>query len=748
MTVAAKPATISYIEDGVTTVFAVPYRFKAATDLVVERIADGAVASLTLGIDYSVTGGDTDAGGTLTRTAATTGATLRITRSTARTQPMEYTTGDRFPAVSHEQALDRAMLIDQEQDVAIADQGTRSLMVPPGETAPDLNLTGGDNHFLVFADGEIKTVPIELGIAAANPVLIASRVLLAALPIPTDGQPVQLTEVGHAGPFIFRAVDLSAEVAADAAHDFYIAPAAAPTGASGAWVRDSGNGLSYVAPGNDSIPQTMGDTVRRERLNLYDKIPRSLWAGIEAGTNTADLTPYVVAALETGRGINARAGRYRMAVDINFECVGASIRGEGRAQGRTVFENLNNNAILQLDSSSANILGFQLEDLWMENRDPVAFSSCDLLKFTGAGDGEAFQNDKHNFRNLWLYLGRDNIAIYKRTIWTTFDGVSSTGALRDAVHIETDANINQLSFINRCVLKGAGRNALFIKHDSPSLATGMDLSNTSFEDSGFEAIRVTGTFGVQGFGLNGATFENNARLLAVGETGFIDGIRRRKAQIFGDAPYLVGCDINRTTFYNNTGGGSGGNPDWHIYMSAVDAVGAPVVVQSGEIRNSRFLSAQPTGGDVTWTIGLTYGANNVNSGVVLLDETRGSIDMRKFTPSDKSNAVLQLSGTTTTPQGIVRFVRQGDLVTASFPLITGTSNTTDASLSGLPAQYWPSNPQVVPAIIQDGTAGIGMGLCVIQPTGAIDLLRDVGGDPFANTGTKGIRVQTLTWSLS
>src|SRR5437660_550247 len=163
MTVAAKPATISYIEDGVTTVFAVPYRFKAATDLVVERIADGAVASLTLGIDYSVTGGDTDAGGTLTRTAATTGATLRITRYTARTQPMEYTTGDRFPAVSHEQALDRAMLIDQEQDVAIADQGTRSLMVPPGETAPDLNLTGGDNHFLVFADGEIKTVPIELG---------------------------------------------------------------------------------------------------------------------------------------------------------------------------------------------------------------------------------------------------------------------------------------------------------------------------------------------------------------------------------------------------------------------------------------------------------------------------------------------------------------------------------------------------------------------------------------------------------
>lgn len=134
MTVAALPSTISYLEDGVSTVFPVPFRFKAASDLVVQRIAEGTAIALQLGTDYAVTGGGTDAGGTLTRTAATAGATLRIQRRTARAQPMIYTTEDRFPAKSHEEALDRSILIDQEQDAAIGDVTTRALAVPAGET--------------------------------------------------------------------------------------------------------------------------------------------------------------------------------------------------------------------------------------------------------------------------------------------------------------------------------------------------------------------------------------------------------------------------------------------------------------------------------------------------------------------------------------------------------------------------------------------------------------------------------------
>ncbi len=138
MTVAALPAIVEYYEDGVTSAFAVPYRFRAASDLIVERVAGGVVQLLTLGIDYSVTGGETDAGGTLTRAAASVGAVLRIRRATARAQPMVYATGDRFPAESHEEALDRTVLIAQEQDAEIGDTRDRALLVPPGEVALDL----------------------------------------------------------------------------------------------------------------------------------------------------------------------------------------------------------------------------------------------------------------------------------------------------------------------------------------------------------------------------------------------------------------------------------------------------------------------------------------------------------------------------------------------------------------------------------------------------------------------------------
>lgn len=166
MTVAAKPATISYIEDGVSVSFAVPFRFKAASDLVVERLIDGSVIALQLGTDFSVTGGTTDAGGTLTRTAATDGAVLRIARDTARAQPMTYATGDRFPAASHEEALDRQMLVAQEQDAVIGETRDRALMVPAGQSVRDL--VPGPNTAVVF-DENLDPVARSIGSFPAGP---------------------------------------------------------------------------------------------------------------------------------------------------------------------------------------------------------------------------------------------------------------------------------------------------------------------------------------------------------------------------------------------------------------------------------------------------------------------------------------------------------------------------------------------------------------------------------------------------
>lgn len=142
MTVAALTSSIAYLENGVTLDFPAPFRF-LSNSLAVSRVElDGSIATLAEGSDYSVSGGGTDAGGTVTLAASISGATLRIKRETPRAQVIDYTTGDRFPAETHEAGLDRAMLVDQEQDDKIADTALRALMVPDGETVSPIPASG------------------------------------------------------------------------------------------------------------------------------------------------------------------------------------------------------------------------------------------------------------------------------------------------------------------------------------------------------------------------------------------------------------------------------------------------------------------------------------------------------------------------------------------------------------------------------------------------------------------------------
>lgn len=136
MTVAVQTPTISYAENGGTTEFAVPFRYNAPTDLrAVRRAEDGSEVVLVYGADFTATPGLTDAGGTLTVTEpAAAGVTLVIQRETSRAQPTDYITAGAFTADSHENALDRAILIAQEQDQTVM----RAAKVPVGEVGPSL----------------------------------------------------------------------------------------------------------------------------------------------------------------------------------------------------------------------------------------------------------------------------------------------------------------------------------------------------------------------------------------------------------------------------------------------------------------------------------------------------------------------------------------------------------------------------------------------------------------------------------
>ena len=109
---------ISYAETiRTSTAYVVPFKFFEATDLVVVVITSAGVeTTLTNGTQYTVSGAGSDAGGSLTTASAIpVSSTVIIYRRTEATQLTDYVEADAFPAVSHEDALDRTIMLDQEQ---------------------------------------------------------------------------------------------------------------------------------------------------------------------------------------------------------------------------------------------------------------------------------------------------------------------------------------------------------------------------------------------------------------------------------------------------------------------------------------------------------------------------------------------------------------------------------------------------------------------------------------------------------
>lgn len=118
MTVNTSTSTASYIGNGVTVGFPVPFYWLVDTDIKVSQksTATGVVTVLTLNSDYTLTGaGDEDGGSMTLAIAPPAGDSLYVERSVTIVQQTAYPTNGPFPASSHERALDRLTMIAQEQ---------------------------------------------------------------------------------------------------------------------------------------------------------------------------------------------------------------------------------------------------------------------------------------------------------------------------------------------------------------------------------------------------------------------------------------------------------------------------------------------------------------------------------------------------------------------------------------------------------------------------------------------------------
>lgn len=116
MTVSSTQSYVQYNADGVTRTFTIPFYFLLNSDIsAMVADASGNISELVNSTDFTVTGAGISGGGNLTFNAAyTSGSIILIYRDPPATQETKYYENGKFPALSHEAALDKLTMLIQE----------------------------------------------------------------------------------------------------------------------------------------------------------------------------------------------------------------------------------------------------------------------------------------------------------------------------------------------------------------------------------------------------------------------------------------------------------------------------------------------------------------------------------------------------------------------------------------------------------------------------------------------------------
>lgn len=172
MTISTTIVKNSYSGDGSTTTFSYTFKVLAEGDLtVIIRSALGTETTKTLNTHYTITGVGDAAGGSITFTAGnipSSTETVVLIRDTAQTQAIDYIANDPFPAESHEEGLDRSVILAQE----LQEEVNRSIKLSRTNTMTNTEFTVGPadraNKVLAFDSSGELSVAQELGVFKGN----------------------------------------------------------------------------------------------------------------------------------------------------------------------------------------------------------------------------------------------------------------------------------------------------------------------------------------------------------------------------------------------------------------------------------------------------------------------------------------------------------------------------------------------------------------------------------------------------
>lgn len=105
-----------------------------------------------------------------------------------------------------------------------------------------------------------------------------------------------------------------------------------------------------------------------------------------------------------------------------------------------------------------------------------------------------------------------------------------------------------------------------------------------------------------------------------------------------------------------------------------------------------------------------------------------------------------LTGCTASVTGTARYVVDNDVCTLYLPGLTGTSNATSATITGLPAAIHPSTAVFGTVLLALDNGAEVLAQCDIT-AGVLTLYRNGSTTGWAAAGTKGVRAQTITYRM-
>lgn len=119
--------------------------------------------------------------------------------------------------------------------------------------------------------------------------------------------------------------------------------------------------------------------------------------------------------------------------------------------------------------------------------------------------------------------------------------------------------------------------------------------------------------------------------------------------------------------------------------------------------------------------------------------------------SYSGSTTFTLTGCTTSPTYVGKWVKNGPKVTMSFPgtsVWTGTSNTTSKTLTGMPAALFPSGTLYVVGMSSDNSGATVPAQYRVRSTGVIEMYPDITGLNWTNSGTAGGNIPMMSWTVA